>query len=467
MKEEEDTKNQDNEKDNEKDDEKDEKDFYAFDYSYVDPLTAIGFSAEPGDIYYISPPQELSTYPMYIENPQKIEKKVGATYITYTLKGTDITDEMSRRYSDFHALYEKLCQKWPGIYIPRIPGKKLTKNTSRKMIKTRMRLLNRFCLNLSNIDYLYSSDETALFKGNTPDLANAITKLPDFTIEEYAKRLKDVFPQYNENYDIICGKGKINEFNEFMKKSLKTIEVFQKSVESAAEKREHEKKKYVELINGYVDYEKKAMLAFSDDNSSCLIFNNPSYTELTEKIAKLKNEMINPYTAFKEWLEEEILDAEAMMIAIKGINDLIEKEDKIKQKLESVEADLKKLEGGGSSLKTLFKKKEDVIAQKQKEKNEIQEKLDNISLIVNIVADNMENQIDDFKNLKTQRYYKYLKIFAILQKESNRVLRELWTLVRTALNEVAPNASQANEDYSVEPIKNEQNDEEQADLDDD
>ena len=227
------------------------------------------------------------------------------------------------------------------------------------------------------------------------------------------------------------------------------------------------KKKYVELINGLVDYEKKGILAFSDDNTSCLIFNNPSYTELAEKVTKLKNEMINPYTAFKEWLEEEILDAEAMIIAIKGINELIEKEDKIKQKLENVETELKKLEGGGSSLKTIFKKKEEVIAKKQKEKDELQEKLDNASLIVKIVADNMENQIDEFKSLKTQRYYKYLKIFAILQRESNRVIRELWTLVRTALNEVAPNASQANEDYSVEPIKNEQNDEEQADADDD
>ena len=441
-----------------------EKDNEPFDYNQVDPLAAIGYSAEPGDIYYINPPQELSTYPMYIENPQKIEKKVGASYISYTLNGTDITEQMSRRYSDFHALYEKLLVRWPGVYVPRIPPKKLTKNTSRKMIKNRMRLLNRFCLNLSNIDYLYSSDETSLFKGNTPDLANAITKLPDLSTEDYLAKLKDAFPQYNENYDIIIGKGKINEFDIFLKKSLKNIEVFQKSVESAAEKREHEKKKYVELMNGLVDYEKNGIISYAEDNNS-LIFNNPAYTELAEKVNKLKDEMINPYTAFKEWLEEEILDAEAMSIAIKGINELIEKEDKYRQKLESIESELKKLEGGGSSLKTLFKKKEDVISSKQKEKEETQEKYDNMSLIVRIVADNMENQIEEFKNLKTQTYYKYLKIFAILQRESNRVIRELWTLVKNALNEIAPNAAQANEDYVAQPISNDPNEDEQVDAD--
>ena len=441
-----------------------EKDNEPFDYNQVDPLQAIGYSAEPGDIYYINPPQELTTYPMYIENPQKIEKKMG-TYIAYTLNGTDITEQMSRRYSDFRALYEKLVQRWPGVYVPRIPPKKITKNTSRKMIKRRMRLLNRFCLNLSNIDYLYSSDETSLFKGNTPDLANAITKLPDLTNEDYLTKLKDAFPQYNENYDILIGKGKINEFDIFLKKSLKNIEVFQKSVESAVEKREHEKKKYVELINGLVDYEKNGMISYADDNNSCLIFSNPSYTELAEKVNKLNDEMINPYTAFRDWLEEEVLDAEAMSLAIKGINDLIEKEDKCRQRLESIEAEIKKLEGGGSTLKTLFKKKEDVLATKQKEKEEAQEKVDNMGLIVKIVADNMENQIEEFKSIKTQTYYKYLKIFAILQRESNRVIRELWTLVKNALNEVAPNASEANEDYVAQPISTEQNDEEQVDGD--
>lgn len=452
--EEEDLKSQQTEKDNE-----------PFDYTQVDPLTAIGFSAEPGDIYYINPPQELSTYPMFIENPQKTDKKVGS-YISYTLNGTDITEQMSRRYSDFHALYEKLIQRWPGVYVPRIPPKKITKNTSRKMIKRRMRLLNRFCLNLSNIDYLYSCDETSLFKGNTPDLANAISKLPELSLEDTLSRMKDAFPKYNENYDILIGKGKIFEFEGYLKKSIKNIEQFQKTVEIAAEKREHEKKKYVEFINGFVDYEKNAMLSYADDNNSCLIFNNPSYTELAEKVSKLKDQMINPYTAFKDWLEEEYLDTEAMTIAIKGIFELMEKEDKIRQKLESIEADLKKIEGGGSSLKTLFKKKEDVIANKQKEKEEAQEKLDNAALLVKIVAENMENQIEEFKTLKTQTYYKYLKIFAILQRESNRVIRELWTLIQNALNEVAPNAGQANEEYVAQPISTAP-EEEQADADGD
>ena len=50
-----------------------------------------------------------------------------------------------------------------------------------------------------------------------------------------------------------------------------------------------------------------------------------------------------------------------------------------------------------------------------------------------------------FKNDKTQNYYKYLKIFAIMQRESNRVIRELWTLVKNALNDIVPNVGEEND----------------------
>ena len=435
-----------------------------YDYSQVDPLTAIGFHVEQDSIYFISPPKELSTYPMYIENPEKHEKNIG-TFISYTLNGTDITEKMSRRYSDFHALYEKLLQRWPGVYIPRIPPKIMTKNTSRKRIKRRMRLLNRFCLNLSNIDYLYSSDETSIFKSTAQDVANSINKLPELTLEETLNRMKEAFPQYNEAYDILLGKPKINDFDNFLKKFLKTIDLFQKTVESAVEKREQEKKKYVEIINGFVEYEKNSILTYTDDQVDNLIFNNPSYSELTEKIKTLNKDMINPFTAFKDWLEEEVLDAEAMSLAIKGINDFIEKEEKCRQKLETTETEIKKVESGGSSLKTLFKRKDSVIAGMIKEKEETNQRLQNLELLVKILADNMEKHINKFKKEKTQSYYKYLKIFAIMQKESNRVIREVWLLVKNALNQIAPNAPQANEDYIVQPISKEEADVEQMDAD--
>ena len=420
-------------------------------YSQNDPLEAIGYQAEPGDIYYMNPPKQLSTYPMYIDNPKKMEKTVGS-YIGYTLDGTDLTEQLVRRYSDFYALYEKLIQRWPGIYIPRIPPKKITGNQDPSMIKTRMRLLNRFCLNLSNIEYLYKAEESNIFRNNVPDVANAINKLPELNYADMLARMREAFPEFNENYDVIVGKSKITEFDQFLKKCQKNIEEFMNSVNTASEKREVEKKQYLEMIHYFSNYEKDNMMTYADNNEGSLIFYNPNYSSLSEKVLKLKQEMINPFIAFKNWLEEETLDVEAMQIAIKQIYQLLEEESKLKEKLSGLQEDIKKGQAGQVNFfKGLFKKKEDIIADTEKEKEATEQKINDLEVIIKIVGDNMENQIEVFKNEKTQNYYKYLKMFAILQRESNKVVRELWTLVKNALTDISPNAGQ-DEEYQAQPM---------------
>ena len=426
-------------------------------YSQVDYLAAIGFQAQPGDIYYMNPPKELSSYPMYIDNPKKVEKPVVGSFIQYTMDGTDITEPLTRRYSDFFSLYEKLLQRWPGIYIPRVPPKKITGNMDPSVIRTRMRLLNRFCLNLSNIEYLYKAEETNIFRNNIPDVANAINKLPELSLSEILTRMKEAFPEYNENYDIIVGKSKFETFETFLTACEKKIGEFKSSVDSASEKRDADKKQFLELVKGFTNYEKDNMMIYADNNVNSLIFFNPAYSSLSERVLKLKQDMINPFVAFRDWLQEEILDVEAMKEALKQIRNLLETESKLKDKLNTLEEDLKKGQQGQVNIfKSIFKKKEDIIAEMEKEKEITQQKIVDIGEIIKIVGDNMENQIEIFKNDKTQNYYKYLKMFAILQRESNRVIRELWTLVKNGLNDINPNMA-SDDNYQPQPENYENN----------
>ena len=426
-------------------------------YSQVDYLAAIGFQAQPGDIYYMNPPKELSSYPMYIDNPKKVEKPVVGSFIQYTMDGTDITEPLTRRYSDFFSLYEKLLQRWPGIYIPRVPPKKITGNMDPSVIRTRMRLLNRFCLNLSNIEYLYKAEETNIFRNNIPDVANAINKLPELSLSEILTRMKEAFPEYNENYDIIVGKSKFETFETFLTACEKKIGEFKSSVDIASEKRDADKKQFLELIKGFTNYEKDNMMIYADNNVNSLIFFNPAYSSLSERVLKLKQDMINPFVAFRDWLQEEILDVEAMKEALKQIRNLLETESKLKDKLNTLEEDLKKGQQGQVNIfKSIFKKKEDIIAEMEKEKEITQQKIADIGEIIKIVGDNMENQIEIFKNDKTQNYYKYLKMFAILQRESNRVIRELWTLVKNGLNDINPNMA-SDDNYQPQPEQYENN----------
>ena len=421
------------------------------DYSQVDPFEAIGFKAEPGDIYYVEPSKKLSTYPMYIENPVKIEKTIGS-YISYTLTGKDINIKVSRRYSDFNYLYDELVQRWPGVYIPRIPPKVYTKNTDKEKVKRRMRLLNRFCLQLSSIPYLYNCEETNLFKSVSDDVTNQIYYLSELSIEQILERMKKAFPDYDEDYDVFDGIIKLNEKNEYIKKSIKNFETFKKTVSTSIDKREAEKEKYEEILKGLVDYEKGTLLAYTN-NQENFILNNSEQTEAIEKIKSLKEKMVNPFVIFKNWAKEEVLDAEAMCIAIKGVNDLVEKEKQIKQKLETTESYIKKVESEGPGFfKSFFKSKENVINQNVEEKNNIKKNLDNISLIIKICTYTLNKRIEEFKEEKAKVYYTNVKKFAIMQKESNRVIKDLWDSIKNILNNISPNAYLLDNEYVSQPI---------------
>mgnify|MGYP003346525136 CR=1 FL=1 len=60
----------------------------------------------------MNPPKELCTYPMYIDNPQKVKGTITA-YTEYTMDGTDITEQLKRRYSDFFKKYYKVIISKP------------------------------------------------------------------------------------------------------------------------------------------------------------------------------------------------------------------------------------------------------------------------------------------------------------------------------------------------------------------
>ena len=97
-------------------------------------------------------------------------------FVSYTLGGSAIGQEVSRRFSDFYSLREKLIERWPGVYIPNVPPKKAVGNTDSKIIDKRIRLLNRFCYQLSTVNFLFESEEVKLFQSNGNEIAKAISK---------------------------------------------------------------------------------------------------------------------------------------------------------------------------------------------------------------------------------------------------------------------------------------------------
>lgn len=161
---------------------------------------------------------------MFVTNP--IVKDGIKKYVTYSIMGSAMSSAATRRFSDFYTLREKLVERWPGLYIPNIPPKKAVGNVDTKTIVYRMRLLNDFCMKISNLKYLFTSEEMKLFQSpSNTDASKALEKMQPLSYKVMLDNYKAAFPQFKDDFDLILGKGKLLDFQSFMKKSILNLKV--------------------------------------------------------------------------------------------------------------------------------------------------------------------------------------------------------------------------------------------------
>lgn len=119
-----------------------------------------------------------------VKNPIKVNG-----HIRYTVTGVDQDGpfEESRRYKEFFALRNTLAQRWPGVYIPAIPEKKLVGNNDDGFIEERRSLLERFMKECGKYEYVTHSKEFRVFareRGDIEKILGALGKLTPMQILE-------------------------------------------------------------------------------------------------------------------------------------------------------------------------------------------------------------------------------------------------------------------------------------------
>lgn len=119
-------------------------------------------------------------------NPVKV-----SGHIKYTVSGVDSDGpfEEARRFSEFFALKEALSARWPGIYIPAIPEKKLMGNKDDNFVEERRALLERFMKELAKFDFLTQSREFRVFVRERGDIEKIMQSMlkqsPMQVLEKY------------------------------------------------------------------------------------------------------------------------------------------------------------------------------------------------------------------------------------------------------------------------------------------
>ena len=243
------------------------------------------------------------------------------SYVQYKVTGKLVKEPIYRRFSDFYSLREKLVERWPGLYIPNLPPKLTMGNLEKKVIEMRTRVINDFCHKISKFNFILDSDELQIFLIRCNDVSKSISNLPKLNYDEILARYKKIFSDVvqkleEENCELENYVKKINDAIPFMKKMLLNLKGFKKSIISTEENKEKEINYYYDLMNVFRNFEKLTLMEYVNNDKDKLVFSNPANKETSQKISDIKELFKNPFTELASYIDDDILDFNAMLFAL-------------------------------------------------------------------------------------------------------------------------------------------------------
>ena len=374
--------------------------------------------------------QNLEESPMYVSDP--VLNKDGLTSFTsYSLKGTKIPETLTRRYKDFDSLRSKLLERWPGVYIPNIPHKKKVGAKEKEFVDLRIEMINRFCVKLTSIDYLFKADETEIFLQNVNDVTKSLNSMAPQNYEDLLKKYSLTFSNYDDNFDTQQGKANQARFLQIIKAAYPRIRAFRDLVKASKDNFKQTQDTNTMIINMFSLYEKETMKDYCGNDEEKLVFFNMKNMDLCQSISKVQENVLNPYDKLYDSITEDMLDTEAMIEACTSLNGLQDQLDKVTKNLNTTTAQLTELQAGKSNFKSVFsfKSKEQTINALQTEKEQLEKDMENLTQIIKIATFNMENEMNSFKVKSLEVYYDELDKLEAVYNQNNKLYDDLWDTV--------------------------------------
>lgn len=363
-----------------------------------------------------------SLTPLYVSDP--VLNKDGITSFTsYTLRGTRVPDPIIRRYRDFDCLRNKLMERWPGIFIPNIPHKKIMGANEKEVVDMRIGLMNRFLSKIANIGYLFNSEELEIFLQSSGDISKNFSALSSQSWEDILKKYSKSFLEFDDNYDITEGKAFQSKFLMTLKELLPKIRDFKYLVEKNKKNFHSNQESNNQLLNLMTLYEKEVLKVYANDNEEKLLLFNTQNVDLCHSITDFQEKTVNPYDKLLDDITADYLDTEAMIEAIESINSLQNQYESLLKKFNSVTNELNEMQAGKSNLKSIFsfKSKEEYASNLDESKKKLDTDIQNLGQVIKICSFNIDSEINNFKYCNLETYYKELSYFEKISS-SNLVL---------------------------------------------
>lgn len=357
----------------------------------------------------------------------------------YTLKGIDEQGEFSvtRRYKEFYSLRNLLTKNWPGFFIPAIPPKvKLGKNDE-DVVQERCYLFNRFMRHISEIPYLWDSEELKLFLRPALSVSQSLNLLPAPTTDEILKKMQISMKVNQDTDDIMVNRyaESIRDFVINSKEIFPLLVKFKNCITQLEKQRRYQLKAYIHFADFLSEYETTTLNVYSCDalQPAKKMISDSDNNNMKEMINNLSRKVSNPFIRFKFWVKEEIIDLHALLESICHRNMLESRKTKVENKIKSANSELDKLNQGKKTLKTFWKSsssKANTISNLTTFIAQAEKDVENYEKMIKIVTIYLHKKvIPEFKERKIKGYVDILKDFSDSESKNSNELYQTWSAV--------------------------------------
>lgn len=309
-----------------------------------------------------------------VDNPTI--KDAGAfskNYTVYDVTGSDKNGSFNvkRRYNEFNELRSKLCDNWPGFFIPPIPEKKSTGNTNPEFVKQRQYSLNHFMMRCAKMPHIFYSTEMQDFLRYTGgDLGKHLSGLKALNPTQMYARNRELFPEYDRDLNEKVERS-VKKYFQTLESTILFFNKFRNNAKALYSFREKFKLLKTNFLKYAInDYKNKLK---GDEPKKAVEDKFKDYAG-TEKTDDLKDFLRN--------MKDLELDLKSFVLIKEDMKNVKNTISKIKKKQEEAQKNLAKVRSQESEevKDGLFKKmtKTERISQLEKEINDCQSDIDSL-----------------------------------------------------------------------------------------
>jgi len=269
-----------------------------------------------------------------------------------------------RRYNEFYILHDTITKRWPGVPIPSIPPKKTIGNKDLVFIQERRFYLEQFLRKLVRFPFIINAPEFQTFCRPQQGMAiekglQMLSKLPTSQIYERMKtelQINDAMYDLTEKEQFV---SRLTEYQFFVKKIEPYLKYLKNELAQFLTTKQLTINNYKNLARMWNIYEEVNLTAYVDMKAQNLVLNNPENKDLKEDLVKTSDLMKNPFVDVFHWTKGQILDLQAISMAIKQRNGVHKLEQELTAKKISAQKDLDNLNAGKKTMGTIFKSQSD------------------------------------------------------------------------------------------------------------